>query len=212
LNALLATLVLVCLVLSGIAPRDRLTWFLEVSWVIAGLPLAIFVHRRYRLTSLLLWLLAFHALVLILGGHYTYAHVPLGRWAQDWFGWSRNHYDRLGHLVQGFVPAILVRELLARASPLAASRWLGPLVVCACLAFSAFFEMIEWWAALVYGEEATAYLATQGDVWDTQWDMFLAMAGATASLLLLRRWHDRQLRSVRGSRFEVQGSIARNEL
>jgi putative membrane protein len=128
-----------------------------------------------------------------MGGFYTYARTPLGFWIQDLFHFARNPYDRIGHLAQGFIPAILVREILVRTSPLRGSRWLAPLTVCACLAFSAFFEMIEWWAAVAGGEAADDFLATQGDIWDTQWDMFLALVGAIAALLLLTRWHDKQL-------------------
>ena len=185
--------VLTALILTGIAPRDHLTWAMEVMWVVAGLPLVAWAWPRFPMTRLLCWLLALHALVLIYGGYYTYAQTPLGLWAKEAFGLARNHYDRLGHLMQGFVPAILVRELLLRTSPLRRGRWLFVLVVCACLAFSAFFEMIEWWAALIWGGEADAFLATQGDVWDTQWDMFYALVGAISSQLLLARWHDRQL-------------------
>jgi putative membrane protein len=131
--------------------------------------------------------------VLILGGTYTYAKVPLGEWAKEWFGWQRNHYDRIGHFMQGFAPAILAREILVRRSPLAGSRWLGRLVFCVCLAFSAFYEMLEWWSALAVGEGADAFLGTQGDPWDTQTDMFLAGVGAIAALLTVTRLHDRQL-------------------
>ena len=152
--------------------------------------------RRFPLTTLLCVLLAVHALVLIVGGHYTYARTPVGNWLRDMLDLDRNPYDRIGHFLQGFVPAILVRELLVRRSPLRGSRWLGPLVVCACLAFSAFFEMLEWWAAVAGGEAADDFLATQGDVWDTQWDMFLALVGAILSLLLLSRLHDRQLATL----------------
>jgi putative membrane protein len=179
--------------LSAWAPRDRTTWLLEVVWVLIGLPLFVLTWRRFQLSGLLCCLLAAHALVLALGGHYTYAQVPLGEWVQDGLGLSRNPYDRFGHLMQGFVPAILVRELLIRTSPLRGSRWLAPLTVCACLAFSAVFEMFEWAAAVIGGQAADAFLATQGDVWDTQWDMFCALIGATVSLLLLSKWHDRQL-------------------
>ncbi|WP_406101888.1 DUF2238 domain-containing protein [Streptomyces sp. NBC_01003] len=179
--------------LSAWAPRDRTTWLLEVVWVLIGLPLVVLTWRRFQLSGLLCCLLAAHALVLALGGHYTYAQVPLGEWVQDGLGLSRNPYDRFGHLMQGFVPAVLVRELLSRTSPLRGSRWLAPLTVCACLAFSAVFEMFEWVAAVIGGQAADAFLATQGDVWDTQWDMFCALIGATSSLLLLSKWHDRQL-------------------
>jgi len=196
LPRLLLTFVVAALVLSGIRPYDRLTWFLEVVWVIVGVPLVVATWRRFPLTTLLCILLTIHALVLIVGGFYTYARTPIGFWLQDLFDLARNPYDRIGHFMQGFVPAILVRELLVRLSPLAGSRWLAPLTVCACLAFSAFFEMIEWWAALAAGSAADDFLATQGDQWDTQWDMFLALIGAVLSLLLLSRLHDRQLARV----------------
>ncbi|GEC05462.1 membrane protein [Streptomyces spinoverrucosus] len=196
LPLLLAALVVVALAVSAWEPHDRATWFLETVWVIVGLPLLFLTWRRFPMTGLLCCLLAAHALVLVLGGHYTYAQVPLGDWVRDTFGLDRNPYDRFGHLMQGFAPAILVRELLVRTSPLRGSRWLAPLTVCACLAFSAVFEMLEWAAAVIGGEAADAFLATQGDVWDTQWDMFCALIGATASLLLLSRFHDRQLAAL----------------
>ncbi|WP_171112447.1 MULTISPECIES: DUF2238 domain-containing protein [unclassified Streptomyces] len=196
LPLLLAALVVVALAVSAWEPHDRATWFLETVWVIVGLPLLFLTWRRFPMTGLLCCLLAAHALVLVLGGHYTYAQVPLGDWVRDTFGLDRNPYDRFGHLMQGFVPAILVRELLVRTSPLRGSRWLAPLAVCACLAFSAVFEMLEWAAAVIGGEAADAFLATQGDVWDTQWDMFCALVGATASLLLFSRFHDRQLAAL----------------
>ena len=188
-------LIFVCLALlvSAIGARDPLTWFMEVVWVFIGVPLVIWRWKKFPLTKLLSCLLAFHAVVLMYGGHYTYAETPIGLWARDAFDLSRNHYDRFGHLMQGFIPAILVRELLLRTSPLQRGAWLVVLVTCGCLAFSAFFEMIEWWAALAWGGKADAFLATQGDVWDTQWDMFLALCGAILSQLLLSRIHDRQL-------------------
>lgn len=178
---------------SGIAPADRLTWLLEVIWVLVGVPILIVTRQRYPLTRLLYVLIAVHCLILIVGGRYTYAQVPLGFWVQELFDFSRNHYDRLGHFAQGFVPAILARELLLRQTPLQPGGWLGYLCVAAALSFSAFFEMIEWWAALIWGGAADAFLATQGDVWDTQWDMFMALIGACTALLLLSRLHDRQL-------------------
>jgi len=193
LPAVLAAVVVVGLAVSAWAPRDRTTWLLETVWVLIGLPLVVFTWRRFPMTNLLCCLLAVHALVLAVGGHYTYAQVPLGDWVRDTFGLDRNPYDRFGHLMQGFVPAILVRELLSRTSPLRGSRWLAPLTVCACLAFSAVFEMLEWLAAVTGGHSADAFLATQGDVWDTQWDMFCALIGATLSVLVLSRLHDRQL-------------------
>ncbi|WP_420856124.1 DUF2238 domain-containing protein [Streptomyces abyssalis] len=186
----------IALIVSGVAPHDRPTWLMETFWVVIGLPLLVRVWRRFPLTGLLCVLLTLHALILVLGGHYTYALTPPGEWLQDWFGLARNPYDRIGHFVQGFVPAILWREILVRRSPLGGSRWLAPLVVCGCLAFSAFFELIEWWAALIGGSAADDFLATQGDVWDTQWDMCLALLGATSALLLLSRLHDEQLTAL----------------
>ncbi len=195
----LAAVVLVALVVSGVQPHDRLTWLLETFWVIGGLPLLVVTGRRFPLTTLLCCLLAVHALVLIVGGAYTYARVPFGYWLQDALDLSRNPYDRIGHLMQGFVPAILVCELLTRTSPLRDSAWLAPLTVSVCLAFSAFFEMLEWWAALAAGEAADAFLAVQGDQWDTQWDMACALIGAITSILLFSRLHDRQLARLNAS-------------
>jgi len=189
---LLGTLVAV-LVWSAIAPTDRLTWLLEVFWVLAAIPLLIATQKRFPLTRLLIWLIVIHALILIYGGKYTYAETPLGNWARTAFELARNHYDRLGHFAQGFIPAILARELLLRLTPLRPGGWLFYLVCAACLSFSAFFEFIEWWAALIMGGDADAYLATQGDVWDTQWDMFLALCGSIVAQLALVRIHDRQL-------------------
>ncbi|WP_217552013.1 DUF2238 domain-containing protein [Streptomyces sp. GbtcB6] len=194
--AVLAGVVVAGMALSAWGARDRTTWFLETVWVLIGLPLVVLTWRRFPLTGLLAGLLAAHALVLAVGGHYTYAEVPVGDWVRDTFHLSRNPYDRFGHLMQGFVPAILVRELLVRTSPLRGSRWLAPLTVCACLAFSACFELLEWLAAEIGGHGADAFLATQGDVWDTQWDMFCALIGATVSVLVLSRVHDRQLRAL----------------
>ena len=180
-------------IVSGIAPHDRLVWVLEVAPIFIGLPILIATYWRFRLTPLLYWLLLVHALILALGAHYTYAQVPLGHWVQDLWGLDRNPYDRLGHLAQGFVPAILAREILLRRSPLEPGKWLFFLVVCVSLAFSAFYEMLEWWAAVVGGGAADDFLGTQGDVWDTQWDMFLALVGSVLAQLSLGRSHDRQL-------------------
>jgi putative membrane protein len=191
----LLTVVLVVLLWSGVRPHDRFTWLLEVGPVLIGLPLVLATRRRFPLTPLLYLLLAVHAVILMVGGKYTYAEVPAGFWVRDWLGLARNHYDRLGHFAQGFVPAILAREILWRRSPLRRSRWLGFVVVSVCLAFSAFYELIEWWTAAATGEAAEAFLGTQGDPWDTQWDMFLALLGALSSLALLSRTHDRQLES-----------------
>ena len=191
--------VLTGLTISGVGPYDRMTWWLEVFPVLIGAPLLVATYRRFPLTHLTYTLLAIHALILMVGGHYTYARVPLGDWAQQAFGLARNHYDRLGHLAQGFVPAILAREILLRTSPLVRGRWLFVLVTALCLAFSACYELIEWWTALAGGESAEAFLGTQGDVWDTQSDMFMALIGAIVAQLLLGRFHDRALAALRGA-------------
>ena len=193
-------LCLAALVASVFFAHDRLTWLLEVAWVIVGLILLPLLWKRFPLTPLLYWLLFLHAVILIVGGIYTYERVPLGEWMKSWFGWQRNHYDRLGHLAQGFIPAILIREILLRRSPLVPGWLLGFLVVSVALAFSAFFELIEWWTALALGHSADAYLGTQGDPWDTQSDMFCALIGAIVSMLCISRVHDRQLLSLLAQR------------
>ncbi len=193
----LLALVAAALVVSRIGPYDPVTWFLEILPVLIIAPVLVATHRKFPLTPLLYRLLFVHALILILGGHYTYARVPVGYWFQDLLDLSRNHYDRLGHFAQGFVPAILVREVLLRRSPLVRGKWLFFLTVSVCLAFSAFYEFTEWWAAVAGGEGAENFLGTQGDVWDTQWDMFLAFVGAITSQVILSRVHDRQLGELR---------------
>lgn len=190
-------LTLTALIVSGIQPYDRLTWWMEVMPVFIALPVLIVTRRHFPLTTLLYCLLFVHGLILMLGGHYTYARVPLGFWMQDWFDFARNHYDRFGHLAQGFIPAMLAREILLRLSPLRSGGWLFFLVCCVTLAISATYEFIEWWAALLYGSDADSFLATQGDVWDTQWDMFLALIGCLAAQLLLSSQHDRQIMRLR---------------
>ncbi len=189
----LILVVLFASALSGIGPADRLTWVLEIMPVVIGLPLVLVTRRNFPLTPLLYRLLVIHALILILGAHYTYAKTPPGFWAQDLFGFERNHYDRFGHFAQGFIPAVLTREILIRCSPLKSGAWLFFIVVCVCLAFSAFYEILEWWAASIGGDAAHEFLGTQGDLWDTQWDMFLALTGAIISLLVLRNLHNAQL-------------------
>jgi putative membrane protein len=193
--ALLAT-VAIALAASAIGPYDRLTWWLEALPVLVAIPLLAATYTRFPLTPLAYWLIAIHALILLLGAHYTYARVPLGAWMQDAFGFERNHYDRIGHLMQGFGPAIVIRELLLRTSPLVPGKWLFTLVLFSVLGVSATYEFTEWWAALAGGDAAGAFLGTQGDVWDTQWDMFLAGCGAVASQALLGRVHDRQVAEV----------------
>jgi putative membrane protein len=191
--AVLLLLAAVALVVSGIAPYDRTTWWLEVAPIFLGVPVLIATRRWFPLTPLAYRLLFVHALILMLGGHYTYARVPLGFWVADLLGLARNHYDRLGHLAQGFVPAIVAREVLLRQTPLKRGGWLFFLVTAVCLAVSACYELAEWWAAVIGGSAADAFLGTQGDVWDTQWDMFLALLGALAAQLTLSRVHDREL-------------------
>jgi putative membrane protein len=186
----------IALVWSGIAPHDQATWWMEVAPVIIAVPVLVATRQRFPLTPLAYRLIFIHALILMLGGHYTYARVPLGFWVQELLGLGRNHYDRLGHLAQGFIPAIIAREILVRTSPLKRGRWLPVVVTAICLAVSAIYEFIEWWAALLGGEAATDFLGTQGDVWDTQWDMFLALCGAVLAQLLLSRVHDRQLQAT----------------
>src|SRR5215208_373554 len=178
---------------SGLAPHDRFTWILEVFPVLVGVPALIYAYPRFRFTRLVYTLIAIHAVILMVGGKYTYAEVPFGFWIRDALGLVRNHYDRIGHFAQGFVPAMVAREILIRRSPLRGSRWLPFIVVCICLALSALYELIEFWTALATGEAAEAFLGTQGDPWDTQWDMMLALIGAIVSLALLSRWHNRQL-------------------
>lgn len=187
---------------SVVRPHDFFTWFLEVVPVLAGVPLIVALRRRFPLSTLLLVLVWLHAVILIFGGHYTYAKVPLGDWVSGWFGWPRNNYDKLGHFAQGFVPAILTREILLRTSPLrdrgdgSPSRWLSFLAVSVCLAFSAFYELVEWLTAVASGSAADDFLGTQGYAWDTQTDMAMALVGAIAALLLLSRVHDRSLAAL----------------
>lgn len=191
---------MVALVVSAIRPFDWLTWWLETIPAIVGAGVLIATYRRFRFTNFVYRLVLIHSLILILGAHYSYARVPLGFWVQDLFELSRNHYDRVGHFAQGFFPAIVVREVLLRMTPLKRGGWLFFLVVSVCLAISAFYEFTEWWAALAGGEAATDFLGTQGDVWDTQWDMFCAFVGSITSLLILGRLHDRALERMEAKR------------
>ena len=195
--ALLLVLTLVALAVTAIHPHDYFTWVLEVAPILIAVPILLATAARFPLTPLLYRLLAVHALILMVGGHYTYAEVPLGDWVRAALGQARNNYDRLGHLAQGFIPAILTREILLRRTPLRQGGWLFFLVTSVCLAISACYEFIEWWTALATGEAATAFLGTQGDPWDTQWDMFCALIGAIVAQLLLARVHDRQLARLR---------------
>jgi putative membrane protein len=181
------------LVWSGIAPYDRLTWWLEVGPVIVAVPVLALTWRRFPLTWLVYGLIAVHAAILMYGGAFTYARVPLGFWLQDLLDFARNPYDRIGHLAQGFVPALIAREILLRRTPLRRGGWLFFIVCCIALAISAFYEFLEWWSAVIGGGSAEAFLGTQGDVWDTQWDMFLALCGAVLGQLTLSGVQDRAL-------------------
>ena len=195
--AVLIGAVCVATAVSYIGAAERVTWWLEAIPVVAGALLLVATRARFPLTPLTMRLLAFHAFVLLLGAHYTYAKVPLGFWAADAFDLARNHYDRFAHVIQGFVPAILAREILLRKTPLRPGGWLFVLVTSVCLAFSAFYELIEWWAAVAGGVAADSFLGAQGDIWDTQWDMFLALLGALAAQLIFARAHDRALICVK---------------
>lgn len=195
-HLILVAIWMVGFVWSAIGSKDYFTWFLEVVPAIVGLGALVYSYRRFRLTDLVYVLILIHCLILMVGGHYTYAEVPIGFWVRDALGLTRNHYDRLGHFAQGFVPAMVAREIFVRRGVVNGTVWRYVLVVCFCLAFSAFYELIEWWTAVSTGEAATAFLGTQGDVWDTQWDMFMALVGANVALLTLGRWHDRLLREL----------------
>lgn len=197
LQVVLLVTVLGAFALSAISPADRTTWFMEVAPVMIVVPLLIATRTTFALTPLVYILIAAHALVLILGGAYTYAHIPAGFWLQDMFGFERNPYDRVGHFFQGFVPALVAREILLRKQVLSRGGWLFFLVCCVCLAISAVYELIEWGAAVAMGQGAVEFLGTQGDPWDTQSDMAMALIGAITALLALTRLHDRQLEALR---------------
>lgn len=187
------TIFAVVLIWSGIKPHDYFTWFLEVLPAVIGLLVLFFTRNTFPLTPLVYTLILIHCVVLMVGGHYTYAEVPLFDWIKEAFNQTRNNYDKLGHLAQGFIPAMIAREILIRKNIINGKAWLVFLVVCFTLAFSAFYELIEWWVALLSGEDAEAFLGTQGYVWDTQSDMGLALLGAIIALLLLSHIHDKQL-------------------
>jgi len=191
--AAVSLVIIAGLVLSGIRPYDRTTWILEVFPVFVALPLLWATRERFPLTTLLYTLIALHAVVLMVGGAYSYARVPLGFSMQEAFGLSRNPYDKIGHFMQGFVPAILSREILVRGGYVRGRRMLAFICICIPLAFSAFYELVEWWAALSLGQGADEFLGTQGDPWDTQSDMFMALLGAASALIVLSRVHDRQM-------------------
>ena len=194
-----AVLLIAILLASAIRPYDYTTWFLEVAPVLIALPVMAATYRRFPLTDLLYVLIFIHALILISGGAYTYARVPLGFWIQDLFALERNPYDKIGHFMQGFVPFIVAREILWRGGYLTSRRMTAFLSICAVMAVSSFYELFEWWTALVMGQGADEFLGTQGDQWDTQADMFFALIGAMTAMLTLSRLHDRQLGRLKSS-------------
>jgi putative membrane protein len=181
------------LVWSGIDPFDRLTWALEVCWVVAAIALWVLWLRRLPATAVTFWVVVVHAVILVVGGIYTYAHVPIGLWVQEWMGRPRNDYDRLGHFIQGFAPALIWREVFIRKAIVAGRGWLSVIVVGMCLAFSALFELLEFASALLLGEDSINFLGAQGDVWDAQWDMLFCMVGAAMAVAMLGPMQDRQI-------------------
>jgi putative membrane protein len=187
----------ILLALSAVHPYEMATWWMEVFPIFIAVPILVATYRRFPLTRLVYTLIFVHACILMLGGHYSYARVPLGFWMQNLFHFTRNHYDRIGHLAQGFIPAIIAREILLRRTPLRQGGWLFFIVCSICLAVSACYELIEWWAAVLGGSAATEFLGTQGDVWDTQWDMLMALIGSILGQVTLSRLHDRQLAGLR---------------
>ncbi len=179
---------------SAVNPKEYLTWLLEVAPALAGAAIMLVTCKKFPLTSLTAGLILFHCIILMVGGHYTYAEVPLFDWLGEVFGWQRNNYDKLGHFTQGFVPAIIAREILIRNRVVSTTAWRNFFVLCFCLGFSAFYELIEWWVALLSNEAAESFFGTQGYVWDTQSDMAWALFGAVSALVILGRFHDRQLK------------------
>jgi len=181
------------LITSLILSHDKFTWILEVFPILIGLPILFFTYKKLPLTKLMYVLLILHFIILSVGAIYTYAEVPLGFWMQDWFGFTRNNYDKIGHFAQGFIPAVLIRELLLKTSPLKKGKWLNFIIISIALAISAFYELIEWWTALSQGASAEAFLGLQGDQWDAQSDMLMALIGASLALIILSRFHDKQI-------------------
>ncbi|MDR1761782.1 MAG: DUF2238 domain-containing protein [Bacteroidales bacterium] len=187
---------LIILIASFIVSFDRATWWLEVFPILLGLPVLFFTYKKFPLTRLLYILLIIHFVILAVGGIYTYAKVPLGYWMQDWFGFSRNNYDKIGHFAQGFIPALLVREILLRTSSLKQGNWLNFIVISICLAISALYEMLEWWTSVILGASAEDFLGAQGYEWDAQSDMFLALIGAITALIVFSKYHDKLLKKL----------------
>jgi putative membrane protein len=177
-------------------PYDRLTWWLEVAPGIIGAAILVLTYTSFRFTTLVYTLIALHIMLLCVGGHYTYARVPLFAWLEPYFGWHRNHFDRLGHFMQGFVPALITRELFVRLRIVISPGWRFSIVLLICMGISALYELLEWLTAIVGGAASTAFLGTQGDPWDTQQDMFMALVGAVCALLFMTYWQDRQMRRL----------------
>ena len=192
----LLTLFFIVLIWSAINPHDYFTWFLEVLPAIIGLLILIFTYNKFKITQLVYFLITLHSIILIIGGHYTYAEVPLGQWMKETFNFSRNHYDRIGHFAQGFIPALIIREVVIRKNIINGRRWQFVFIVSMCLAISALYEFFEWWVAIGTGTASDAFLGTQGDVWDTQWDMFFAFVGSIASLVFLSKIHDKFIKNL----------------
>ena len=190
---------LIILIVSFFLTFDRMTWLLEIFPVLLGIPILFFTYKRFPLTTLIYILLIVHFLILSVGGIYTYAKVPLGYWMQDWFGFSRNNYDKIGHFAQGFIPALLIREVLLRASPLKPGKWLNFIIISICLAISAFYELMEWWVSIIQGASAEDFLGTQGDEWDAQSDMLFALIGVVVALPVFSKYHNRLLDKLRNN-------------
>jgi putative membrane protein len=195
--SILIVLFFAVLIWSGIAPKDRLTWGLEIFPAVGAFIVLGFTYRKFQLTPLVYLLIFLHCCILFVGGHYTYAENPWFDAIKNIFHWQRNHYDKLGHLAQGFVPAMVARELLLRLNVVRRTRWVGFFCVCIVMAISSFYELFEWWTAVIIGQSADAFLGTQGYAWDTQSDMFYALIGAVAALVLLPKVHDREMKELR---------------
>ncbi len=193
----LSAFIVLCLIYSGTYTEDRLTWFLEIMPIIIALPVIWLTAQKFPLTPITYRWIFIHMIVLIVGGYYTYAKVPLGFWMQDWFGFERNNYDRIGHFMQGFVPALIAREILLRKTPLQSGKMVFFLTLCVCLAISAAYELFEWLSALLLNQSADAFLGTQGDPWDTQTDMAMALVGALCSLVIMPRFQDRHIQQLK---------------
>lgn len=181
---------------SAVNPHDYFTWFLEVVPALLALAILVATYKRFRFTDFIYILICFHAMILMVGGHYTYAEMPAGNWLRDFFGLARNHYDRLGHFAQGFIPALIANELVIRKNIISRRGWRHFFIIFTILGFSAFYEFFEWWMALLTGDAATAFLGTQGDVWDTQWDMFMCFTGSIIAILGFAGFHEKKLMKI----------------